>query len=320
MWEGERGHNMKEADPRYIAATELLERTGDLDLVKRTYPELAEFCEDYWRIRRLLNEGENDPLSHDVSSARIRFLSAVAAPPRKRGLWAIQPLRFFAFVVAGGFVLTAAIGASAAGGVDTVKPARQVLQTLGVTEGEHGKAVSDAVQDAINSTPPGPERGRAVAEAACRWAHERGNLPLGAQNAPGFANEPAKTCPEDNEVEIEEDEDSAGGPPGGPPGPARALAARAAACVQARLELQPGEPDPEVCRELIPQVGPLNQDEDEDENEGQTPPAPGNSQNTTPGPANEQLGPVEACRQLLSRLAPGQAVPEICRPLVEDKE
>jgi hypothetical protein len=93
-----------------------------------------------------------------------------------------------------------------------------------------------------------------------------------------------------------------------------------AACAKQRAELLPGEPEPEVCLELVPQVGPLNQDEDEAEDEGPTPPSPGNSQNTTPGPANEQLGPVEACRQLLSRLAPGQAVPEICRPLVEDKE
>ncbi len=43
--------------------------------------------------------------------------------------------------------------------------------------GEHGDKVSSDVADAIASTTPGPERGAAVSEAACKAAHDRSNLP-----------------------------------------------------------------------------------------------------------------------------------------------
>lgn len=59
-------------------------------------------------------------------------------------------------------------------------------------DGNHGQNVSEKVHDAIEGTDPGPERGRAVSEAACNAAHDRTTLPQGAQNAPGKQNKPNK--------------------------------------------------------------------------------------------------------------------------------
>jgi hypothetical protein len=47
--------------------------------------------------------------------------------------------------------------------------------------GAHGEAVSASVREATEDTEPGPERGRAVAQAACPPAHDPSTLPEFAQ-------------------------------------------------------------------------------------------------------------------------------------------
>jgi hypothetical protein len=77
----------------------------------------------------------------------------------------------------------------------TPTPDASVIPTATLT---HGQSVSNAVQDAISSTTPGPERGQAVSEAACTAAHDRTTLPQGAQDAKGQQNKDPKDCTHPN--------------------------------------------------------------------------------------------------------------------------
>jgi hypothetical protein len=101
---------------------------------------------------------------------------------------------------AGGAALTLviAVGAGAA-----PSPFSPVSEVLGLN-GEHGAAVSDAVQQAKETVEDGNQIGVAVSEAACEAAHDRSTLPDGAQNAPGRQGDgPEKDCTHPADVQDE---------------------------------------------------------------------------------------------------------------------
>lgn len=72
------------------------------------------------------------------------------------------------------------------------------IEPLDHEDGNHGQHVSEGVHEAIDSTEPGEERGRAVSQAACENAHDPSTLPPGAQDAPGRENKPEKDCEHPN--------------------------------------------------------------------------------------------------------------------------
>jgi hypothetical protein len=76
------------------------------------------------------------------------------------------------------------------------------VNTLDVS---HGQEVSNAVHEAKESTEPGPERGKAVSQAACLAAHDRATLPDGAQNAPGQVGKDPKDCDKTDGTAAEQD-------------------------------------------------------------------------------------------------------------------
>jgi hypothetical protein len=99
-------------------------------------------------------------------------------------------------VVAAAVLFTSvAVGASPVG----ISPLTEVLGA-----NDHGKAVSEAVQEAKESLEEGEKLGPAVSEAACTAAHDRTTLPDGAQNAPGQAEREPKDCTHPSNASDEE--------------------------------------------------------------------------------------------------------------------
>jgi hypothetical protein len=74
---------------------------------------------------------------------------------------------------------------------------------LGLT-GEHGAAVSDAVDEAKGGVEDGDSIGSAVSLAACEAAHDRSTLPEGAQNAPGQQGREPKECSDSSDADSDE--------------------------------------------------------------------------------------------------------------------
>ncbi len=87
-------------------------------------------------------------------------------------------------------------------------PVDPVAGALGLG-GDHGSAVSGAVQDARESLEDGEDVGPAVSEAACTAAHDRTTLPESAQNAPGQQDREPKDCTQPSNVEEDDGEDTA---------------------------------------------------------------------------------------------------------------
>jgi len=298
------GGQMNDRQTQLSEAFNTLERTGDLAYCKQKYPHLSEEIDHFWRVKRLLHVDDVWPdQSEPRLQARSRLQSALAVAASRRRQ-SSRPLRLAAVLVLAGLGISAAVGANAAG-VDPRAPAHSVLRTLGV---EHGQSVSDAVHEAIQNTPPGPERGRAISEAACGAAHNRLTLPPGAQAAPGQQGQPQKQCPEaDGVPELEEDEELPDALKGTVPGPGRARAAREAACQVAHQGLPPGEPDPGVCQ-------PMGEEAEEDEDD------PESLGNTAPGPGRGRAAREQACQAARQDLPPGAPEPGVCGPIPVEPE
>lgn len=227
-------------NPRRRECIELFLRNGDVEACRARYPELADEIERLNELRLGLKVTET-PAEATRSAARQQLLTAVAsaAPPRP----ARRLFRLGGLFAAGSLLLAATIGASAAG-MNPAAPATELLQQVGL-----GKPVRDAIHSAIDSTPPGHERGRAVSAAACNAARDRSRLPEGAQTAPGQQDKTPEPCPE-HEADTSQGEHgpgSAGGPSapiataiaGTPPGPERGQAVRDAACEARNANLPP---------------------------------------------------------------------------------
>jgi hypothetical protein len=168
-----------------------LERTGDAERLKQEYPQFIEQIQSFWNARRLL-EGSVPQLEDErLLTRKQEFLTTIAAArPRPKGILGMLPIRLAGMLGIGGVLVAASLGASAAG-LGPAQRAGKVLESMGVN---HGNYVSDAVQEAKDGTPPGPERGEAVSTAACEAAHDRSTLPQGAQDASGQADKDAKDC------------------------------------------------------------------------------------------------------------------------------
>jgi len=211
------------------ACLDELERTGDLKRLTQEYRQFAEQMQSFWHTRRIL-EGAVPKLDEQQLLARKQeFLTAIVAARPKR-IFGMLPVRLAGLLGIGGVLVAASLGASAAG----LGPQRagEVLESMGVN---HGNYVSDAVQDARDSTPPGPGRGESVSAAACEAAHDRSTLPQGAQDAPGQEDKDPKDCSKkDAEEKTDNDPDRADEAAPGPdlqsidPGRERRMAACAA--------------------------------------------------------------------------------------------
>jgi hypothetical protein len=178
-----------------------LERTGDIKRLKQEYPHFIEQIQSFWHTRRLL-EGSVPELDDQKLLTRKReFLTTIAAARPKRRM---LPLRLFGLLGIGGVLVAASLGASAAG----LGPAHRAGEVLDIGV-NHGNYVSDAVKDAKDGTPPGPERGEAVSSAACEAAHDRSTLPQSAQDAPGQADKDGKDCSKSDEKPAGENSDNA---------------------------------------------------------------------------------------------------------------
>ena len=298
-----------ETEIRLEEALRLLEDSRDIEQSKQEFPDHAAFLEDYWRMKGALwSKAQSLRPADSAAEARSRLLSAVSAD-RKPHSWLLHPLKLGAVLLGGGLILTAALGASAAG-VETPRPASQILGSLGITTQRHGEAVSGTVHEALTQVPPGPERGRAVAEAACKAAHDRSTLPPGAQNAPGLAGGATESCSRDD-VEVAESENLPPGLQGTVPGPERAKSAREAACAAARQQLAPGAPEPEVCGPFVPEAETETDD---------GPPGGGPASGVPQGPGRGQAAREAACQQAQAQQAPGSPPPGVCGPRDEDDE
>jgi hypothetical protein len=222
----------------------IIEETGDLEAWFARFPEArAEIEADLELIARI-RAGVRTPAPLKVSTGRQQVLSHLAmrrstALRRHKGV--IGRLRWLGAAAGLALVASAVVGAGAAPDIPSLlsglgvfdrvpEHARQKLETIqrggvpaSVTplahEGgeNHGGAVSEAVHEAIESTDPGPERGRTVRQAACEAAHDRSTLPTPAQNAPGLADKDREFCTFVDE-EGDETVGTQQGPPSGNPG------------------------------------------------------------------------------------------------------
>jgi hypothetical protein len=211
-----------------------LERTGDLERLEREYPQFTEQLQNLWDARRLLVGTVPQVEAERLLTLKTEFLTAIATAAPKR-LFGGLSIRLAGLLGIGGVLVAATVGASAAG-LGPAQRAGEVLESMGV----HGSAVSDAVQNAIDGTSPGPERGEAVSSAACEAAHDRSTLPQGAQDAPGQEDD-AKDCSKPNEKSDNSAEQVNEAAPAKDlkdiePGPERGMAACAAA-----MENLPGQ-------------------------------------------------------------------------------
>jgi hypothetical protein len=91
-----------------------------------------------------------------------------------------------------------AIGAGAATGTFTA-PVNEVLDEIGVTDGNHGQNVSQKVHEAI-------EEGGSVSQAACEAAHDRETLPEPAQDALEGKDKEPKDCSKEDDEEAADEE------------------------------------------------------------------------------------------------------------------
>jgi hypothetical protein len=171
-----------------------LERTGDVKRLKQEYPLFIEQIHSFWHVRHLL-EGSVPQLEDErLLTRKQEFLTSIAAARPKRFFDRLS-IRLAGLLGIGGVLVAASLGASAAG-LGPAHRAGEVLETIGVN---HGNYVSNAVQDAKDSTPPGPARGEAVSSAACEAAHDSSTLPQGAQDAPGQEDKDEKDCSKSDE-------------------------------------------------------------------------------------------------------------------------
>jgi hypothetical protein len=181
-----------------------LERTGDLERLKQEYPQFIEQIESFWNARRLL-EGSVPHLEDErLLTLKHDFLTTIAATRPKRAFGMLS-IRLAGLLGIGGVLVAASLGASAAG-LGPAQRAGEVLAGMGIN---HGSYVSDAVQDAKDSTPPGPRRGESVSTAACVAAHDRSTLPQGAEDAPGQDDKDGKDCSKSDEKSAGEKSDNA---------------------------------------------------------------------------------------------------------------
>jgi hypothetical protein len=172
---------------------EELERTGDLERLKNEFPLYIEEIQSFWHTRRLLDGAVPELDDQKLLTRKQEFLTTIAAARPKR-LFGLLSIRFAGMLGIGGVLVAASLGASAAG----LGPAQRAGEVLG-SVGAHGSSVSDALQNAIDGTTPGPERGEAVSNAACEAAHDRSTLPQGAQDASGQDDKDAKDCSKSDE-------------------------------------------------------------------------------------------------------------------------
>jgi hypothetical protein len=207
----------------------LLEQTGDLEACFRRYPELrADLEADLLLHEKLASFAPPAPLGEAAGRRLLLGQLAVRNEAlQSRGVLGFRPLRLAGLAAGLALLGASVVGAGASpnipsvvGGLPeqalqqiekvsrgkpaTVPPAHSqgskpnqtvapdVVLPQQVGEGEHGASVSDAVREAIDGTDPGPERGQAVAQAACEAAHDRSTLPTPAQQAPGLENKPEK--------------------------------------------------------------------------------------------------------------------------------
>ncbi len=184
---------MESQDARLIECLRLFEETGDLAVCLERYPDLSrELHEHSATAESLAGLQPPSPLPESANSSRRLLLASAASSPGAAP--SIFSRRIAAVLAAGAALfVVGALGASAAPGSPLAQPVSVVLGTLGLGS-DHGEEVKQNVHDAIDSTEPGPERGRAVSEAACEAAHNRENLPQGAQDAPGQVGQAPPDC------------------------------------------------------------------------------------------------------------------------------
>lgn len=128
---------MTEHENRLTECFALLERTGDAAFCKALYPDLADDIDHFVHAQTLLGDDVPAPDDAAVIGARNRLLAAVGAAPvasSRRSFWtsSLGKPRWFAAGIAAGLLLTASIGASAAG-LNSPGPSNQFLTALGLT-------------------------------------------------------------------------------------------------------------------------------------------------------------------------------------------
>jgi len=210
-------------EARLAECLRLVEETGDLDRCLELYSDLREHAV---AVQALAALAPPSPREQPRLSSRRLLLSSVASPGEGgRGLLQTLFGRKAAAIAAGAVMLFAAAGAGASP-IQTPldHPVNDVLDTLGIGADSPGKPVRDAVHDAIESTDPGPERGKAVSQAACEAAHDPERLPENAQ-AVHEEKDKQKDCDKtDGSTSAEEDDpdehgsQQQGGKPETPPG------------------------------------------------------------------------------------------------------
>lgn len=201
---------MKSSEMRLSECLRLLEETQDIDRCVALYPDLEQDIRaSLAAISQLRRINSSVPELSGIDASRRSLFSALAA--KQGGHSVIRNLlqgRALAGLAALGIIAFGAVGAGASGAATESGPLNDVLSHVGVVEkSDHGSAVRDAVHEAKETTPPGPERGRAVSEAACTAAHDRSTLPAGAQNAPGQEGRDPKDCDKATESQSQPDDD-----------------------------------------------------------------------------------------------------------------
>ena len=196
---------MKQKEQRLGECLRYLEDTGDLEGCVRLYPDLRPEIDAQMAVVEKLSAAKAPPVDAAAQiSSRRQVLSSLsyqpAASDRSRGIFSrrfLAPLAAIVLLAAG-----AAAGGAAAGEADRPGMVNDILSSVGVVSkappeqasDEHGSDVSDGVQDTIDGTPPGPQRGVDVSETACEAAHDRTSLPESAQSAPGQEEGDPKDC------------------------------------------------------------------------------------------------------------------------------
>ncbi len=188
---------MQSKDARLIECLRLLEETGDIERCRGLYPDLGEALSEHASTANgLVALIPPTSSAQSQSSSRRQLLSSLSTMPGGTPLWQRILTKKAAFLAAAAAIFVVGVaGASAATGTSLPQPVNQVLGTLGLAS-YHSQDVQQKVQDAIDSTEPGPERGRAVSQAACDAAQNRDNLPEGAMDAPGQDDKDTKDCSE----------------------------------------------------------------------------------------------------------------------------
>lgn len=218
---------MDNHEARLAECLRVLEETGDLDRCLELYPELAsELREHTVAVQALAALAPPSPREQPRLSSRRLLLSSLAS--REEGGQGLLRTLFGkkAAAIAAGAVMLFAAASVGASPIETPlsHPVNDVLDTLGLGADSPGKPVRDAVHDAIESTDPGPERGKAVSQAACEAAHDPERLPENAR-AVHEEKDTQKDCDKADGSGSNEEEDQGapgsqqqGGKPETPPG------------------------------------------------------------------------------------------------------